>query len=201
MRFAVNTAQGFTLLELIIVLLISVLGFAVVGSNISSGNQSTRLQAAARDIASALRYAHGQALMTRQPVSVAVNLGDNSYRISNRDKIFHLNSEIDISLVVAEEEFAEGEEGSIRFFGDGSSTGGRITLEWGAQLRRIDVNWITGEVAISANAPGIALAPASMQPSAIAIVQDVRYAANAGAVCCTSIALAPALMQSVDAAA
>ncbi|WP_230874781.1 GspH/FimT family protein [Methylomonas sp. LL1] len=149
MRFAAKTAQGFTLLELIIVLLISVLGFAAVGTNISSGNQTTRLQAAARDIASALRYAHGQALMTRKPVSVAVNLGYNSYSISNRDKIYHLNHEIDISLVVAEEEFADDEEGSIRFFGDGSSTGGRITLEWGSQLRRIDVNWITGEVAIS----------------------------------------------------
>ncbi|QPK65507.1 GspH/FimT family pseudopilin [Methylomonas sp. LL1] len=137
------------MLELIIVLLISVLGFAAVGTNISSGNQTTRLQAAARDIASALRYAHGQALMTRKPVSVAVNLGYNSYSISNRDKIYHLNHEIDISLVVAEEEFADDEEGSIRFFGDGSSTGGRITLEWGSQLRRIDVNWITGEVAIS----------------------------------------------------
>lgn len=149
MPIAAKAAQGFTLLELIIVLLISVLGFAVIGSNISSGNQTTRLQAAARDIASALRYAHGQALMSRQPVSVAVNLSENSYRISNRDKIYHLDERIAISLTIAEEEFADGQEGSIRFFGDGSSTGGRITLEWGPQLRRIDVNWMTGAVAIT----------------------------------------------------
>jgi general secretion pathway protein H len=146
---AVKNAQGFTLLELIIVLLISVLGFAVIGSNISSGNQTTRLQAAARDIASALRYAHGQALMSRQPVSVAIHLAENSYRISHRDKIYHLDERIEISLTVAEEEFAEDQEGSIRFFADGSSTGGRITLEWGTQLRRIDVNWMTGAVAIA----------------------------------------------------
>lgn len=148
MPIAVNSARGFTLLELIIVLLISVLGFAVVGSNISSGNQSTRIQAAARDIASALRYAHGQALMSRQPVSVTVNLGDNSYAIGNRGKVYRLDSEIGISVTVAEEEFSEGQQAGIRFFGDGSSTGGRITLELGKQLRRIDVNWITGAVAI-----------------------------------------------------
>ncbi|MDD2759972.1 MAG: GspH/FimT family pseudopilin [Methylomonas sp.] len=141
--------QGFTLLELIIVLLISVLGFAVVGSNISSGNQATRLKAAARDIASALRYAQGQALMSRKPVSVVIGLGDNSYRISSRSKIYHLDKEIDISLTVAEEEFAEDREGAIRFFGDGSSTGGRIVLEWGNLQQTIDVNWITGGVAIS----------------------------------------------------
>lgn len=141
--------QGFTLLELIIVLLISVLGFAVVGSNISSGNQTTRMQAAARDMASALRYAHGQALMSRKQVSVAVDLSQNSYRISNRSKTFHLDPNIEISLVIAEEEFSREQEGSIRFFADGSSTGGRITLEWGQQLRRIDVNWITGEVTVA----------------------------------------------------
>jgi len=141
-------SQGFTLVELMIVLLVSVLGYAALGGNISSGNQSTKLQAAARDIASALRFAHGEALLSRQPVSVAINLDDNSYRISNRDKTHHLASEIEVTVVVAEEEFAEG-QGSIRFFGDGSSTGGRITLEWGKQLRRVDVNWITGEVSIS----------------------------------------------------
>lgn len=141
-------SAGFTLVELMIVLLVSVLGYAALGGNISSGNQSTKLQAAARDIASALRFAHGEALLSRQPVSVAINLDDNSYRISNRDKIHHLAGEIEVTVVVAEEEFAEG-LGSIRFFGDGSSTGGRITLELGKQLRRVDVNWITGEVSIS----------------------------------------------------
>lgn len=149
MPVAYSTARGFTLLELIIVLLVTVLGFAVVGSNISSGNQGTRLQAAARDIASALRYAQGQALVSRRPVGVSINLGENSYRIDSRGKIYYLDKAIEISLTVAEEEFAEGREGSIRFFSDGSSTGGRITLEWGRQLRRIDVNWITGAVSIS----------------------------------------------------
>lgn len=149
MPIAAKAVQGFTLLELIIVLLISVLGFAVIGSNISSGNQSTRLKSAARDIASALRYAHGQALMARKPVSVAISLADNSYRISNRPKIYHLDTEIDISLTVAEEEFTEDQEGSIRFFGDGSSTGGRVILELGNLVQTIDVNWITGAVLIS----------------------------------------------------
>jgi general secretion pathway protein H len=145
---APKAAQGFTLLEMIIVLVISVLGFAVVGSNINSGNESTRLQAVARDIASALRFAQSQSLMTRQPVSVTVDLRDNSYVISKPRRVFRFDEQIDVSLTVAEEEFKEDEYGSIKFFGDGSSTGGRVTLEWGKQLRRIDVNWITGQVTI-----------------------------------------------------
>ena len=147
-----RAVRGFTLLELIIVLLISVMGFAVVGSNIVSGNQSTRLQAVTRDIASALRYAHGQALLNRQAISVAVNLAENNYAISNNDRVYHFDDDIKVSLTVAEEEFIPGGEGAIKFFADGSSTGGRITLEWGKQLRRIDVNWITGAVTISDSA-------------------------------------------------
>ncbi len=142
-------ARGFTLLELIIVLLISVMAFGAVAYRTFSGDQSARIQAAARDIASALRYARGQALMSEVPVGVAVNLAENSYRISDQDKIFRLPAEMSISLVVAEEELSPGGEGAIEFFQDGSSTGGHITLQWGGLTRRIDVNWVTGEVKIS----------------------------------------------------
>lgn len=149
MRSGVRASRGFTLLELIIVLAISVLGFAVISSNLTSGQQSTRLQIAAQDLASALRYARGQALLKNRPVGVTLNLTDNSYRIDDRLKVFKLEPDIALSVVVAEEELVAGQEGSIRFFGDGSSTGGRITLEWGKQTRRVDVNWITGRVTIS----------------------------------------------------
>ena len=143
-----KSSQGFTLLELIIVLVISVLGFAAVAVNINSGNSSTRLEAVARDLASALRYAHGQALLTHKPVTVSVDLSANHYTISDRERIYDFDEQIEVSLTVAEEAFSEGESGGIQFFPDGSSTGGRITLEWGKQLRRIDVNWITGAVSL-----------------------------------------------------
>ena len=143
-----KSSQGFTLLELIIVLVISVLGFAAVAVNINSGNTSTSLETVARDLASALRYAHGQALLTHKTVAVSVNLEGNDYRISDRDRVYAFDAQIEVTLTVAEESFNEGESGRIAFFPDGSSTGGRITLEWGKQLRRIDVNWITGAVSV-----------------------------------------------------
>lgn len=148
MPAAVNKIRGFTLLELIVVLSVSVLGIAVLGGNLSSGNPATGLLAAGRDIASALRYARGQALLNRQPVAVTLDLSSNSYRIGGKPKLYRLDSRISLSLTVAEDEFSQG-EGNIRFFPDGSSTGGRILLQWGEQSRQIDVNWITGGVALS----------------------------------------------------
>ena len=137
--------KGFTLLELIVVLFIVVLGFSVVGINLSSGNDATGLKVAARDIVSALRYARGQALISRQEMTVTLDLAENTYTVSGRDKIYSIPKAIDITVVTAQDEVTEG-QGSIRFFADGSSTGGRITLELGKAGWQIDINWLTGQI-------------------------------------------------------
>ena len=142
-------ARGFTLIELTVVMLIVVLGFSVIGTNISSGNKSAQLKAISRDLSSALRYARGQALISHDEISVAIDLAENTYQVSNRDKIYHFSDEIDVTLVIAQDEF-EGEEiGHLRFYADGSSSGGRITLEWGDLVNIVDVNWLSGKVNIT----------------------------------------------------
>ena len=138
--------SGFTLLELIVVLFIVVLGFSVVGFNLSSGNNSTEVKAAARDIVSALRYARGQALMTHQETTLALNLSENTYPVSGRDKVYTLPKAIDVTVVTAQSELTGEGLGNIRFFPDGSSTGGRIPLERGNVAWQIDINWLTGQI-------------------------------------------------------
>jgi len=142
-------AQGFTLIELTVVLLIVVLGFSVIGTNISSGNQSSQLKALTRDLASALRYGRGQALISHDEIIIAINLAENSYKISNRDKVYHFSDEVEVTLLIAQDEFKDEDTGQLRFYADGSSSGGRITLEWGNLLNVIDVNWLSGKVEIN----------------------------------------------------
>ena len=143
--FTLHLNKGFTLLELIVVLFIVVLGFSVVGINLSSGNDATGLKVAARDIVSALRYARGQALISHQEMTVTLDLVENTYTVSGRDKLYSIPKAIDITVVTAQTEVTEG-QGSIRFFADGSSTGGRITLELGKAGWQIDINWLTGQI-------------------------------------------------------
>jgi general secretion pathway protein H len=138
--------KGFTLLELIIVLFIVVLGVSVVGINLSSGDNSTEIKAAARDIVSALRYARGQALMSHQETTLALNLAENTYTVSGRDKVYNIPKTIDTTVVTAQSELTGNGLGNIRFFADGSSTGGRITLERGNTAWQIDINWLTGQI-------------------------------------------------------
>jgi len=141
-----QSQRGFTLLELVVVLFVVALGFSVIGLNLSSGSDSTQIKAAARDVVSALRYARGQALMTHQETTVALNLSDNSYTVTGRDKLYHIPETIDLTVVTAQTELTGGGAASIRFFGDGSSTGGRITLERGNAAWKIDINWLTGQI-------------------------------------------------------
>ena len=136
--------QGFTLIELIVVLVIVILGFSAIAISMSSGNDSAEIKASARDIISALRYARGQALMTHEEITIDFDLEDNSYTVSNRDKIYSVPDEISLTVVTAQNELTGQGQGSIRFYGDGSSTGGRVTLERDKAKLQIDINWLTG---------------------------------------------------------
>lgn len=138
--------RGFTLLELTVVLFVVVLGFSVIGLNLSSGSDSTEIKAAARDIVSALRYARGQALMSHQETTVTLDLNDNSYTVSGRDKLYQIPEAIAVTVVTAQTELTGEGSASIRFFADGSSTGGRITLERNQTSWKIDINWLTGRI-------------------------------------------------------
>jgi general secretion pathway protein H len=138
--------KGFTLLELMVVLFIVVLGFSAIGINLSSGNSATEIKAAARDIVSALRYARGQALISHQETTLTLDLAKNSYTVSSRGKVYPIPKAIKVTVVTAQSEITGEGLGNIRFFADGSSTGGRITLERGKAAWQIDINWLTGQI-------------------------------------------------------
>ena len=140
--------DGFTLLELLIVLAISVLSLSIVGINISSGNKTTALKAASRDLSSALRYARGQSLISQKEVKLTLDLATNRYRISSREKAYQLAKEIELTLFSAQVEIEDQQKGSIRFFPDGSSTGGSITLEQDDLKWVVKINWLTGQIKI-----------------------------------------------------
>lgn len=142
--------QGFTLLELLVVLFIMVLGFSAISINLSSGTDTLEIKSAATDMVSALRYARGQALVSHKESTVSINLSDNTYTVSGRGKTYHIPDAIDVSVVVAQDEL-EGEGiANLRFFPDGSSIGGRVTLEKGSVGWQIDINWLTGASELNA---------------------------------------------------
>ncbi|MFI3215789.1 MAG: GspH/FimT family pseudopilin [Methylococcales bacterium] len=139
---------GFTLLELLIVLSIMVLGYSAIAINFSSGNDTLALKAAARDIVSGLRYVRSQAMLSQKQATLALNLKTNTYQLADQEKSYAIADDIDVTVKTAKEDLDDG-VAQLRFFPDGSSTGGRILLESHAHTQEININWLTGHVTLA----------------------------------------------------
>ena len=59
-----------------------------------------------------------------------------------------LPQRLDLKLYTAQSEIVDDKRGAIRFYPDGSSTGGRVTLASGTRAFLVDVDWLTGRVTI-----------------------------------------------------
>ena len=141
-------SQGFTLIEMIVVLIIAVLAMSVVGPKFTAGFAGAQLKAAVNDVASALRYTRGQAISTGQEAVFTLDVDQRSYTISTRKKVYQLADDLDLTVNTAQSEINGEGQGSIRFFSDGSSSGGRIEIVSGNRKRYVDINWLTGQILI-----------------------------------------------------
>ncbi len=107
------------------------------------------LKAAARSVASGLRTAQSKALTSRRDALLTVDMESREFITTGELSPHQLPSNIDLKLFTAQSEVTSEHSGSIRFFPDGSSTGGRVTVESGERKYLVDVDWLTGRVAIN----------------------------------------------------
>jgi general secretion pathway protein H len=144
-------AGGFTLLEILLALTIAGALMAVVIPNFGPALARAQLTSATRDVASALRHARGQAVIRGREAEFELDVDRHRYKVTGRPKAYALPGSVDLSLYTAESETVDEGTGRIRFYPDGSATGGRVTLAAGKETRAVDVNWLTGEVKIREN--------------------------------------------------
>ena len=139
---------GFTLLEVIVVLSLGAIIYAVVLSGPFGKASAADLKSAARTLASGLRTAQTTAMATRRDELLTLDLDSREFVTTGEQQPHKLPDNIDLKLFTAQTEVTSERSGSIRFYPDGSSTGGRITVASGERKYLIDVNWLTGRVSI-----------------------------------------------------
>jgi general secretion pathway protein H len=146
---AASPTAGFTLLEMMVVLVVAALITGVAVPAFQPAIASMQLRSAAQDVASGLRHARGTALASGREQTFFLDLGKHSYTLSDRKKAYSLPSGVKLDLFTAEQELsAETQSGYIRFYPDGSATGGRVSLSAGERKLVVDVNWLTGVIAV-----------------------------------------------------
>ncbi len=140
-------ARGFSLVEILVVVAIMGIAVAAIASAMGYSLTGQQMRGASRDLVAALRYTRGQAIVKREAQVLMLNVDDKSYRAANRSPV-QLPPQFDLAIETARQEMISQGEGGIRFFPDGSSTGGNIELSRGDTVWRIDINWLTGEVSL-----------------------------------------------------
>ncbi|WP_457675319.1 GspH/FimT family pseudopilin [Thiolapillus sp.] len=139
---------GFTLLELLLVLALAAIMMVLVPMKVSSALPGTQLKSAARELAAGLRYARTHALISREESTLVLDTEKRNFRVSGRNRVYSIPASVDIDMLTAESETRGDHVGGIRFFPDGGSTGGRITVSHGERGFGVDVDWLTGKVRI-----------------------------------------------------
>jgi general secretion pathway protein H len=77
-----------------------------------------------------------------------VDVEGRNFQISGDQRVYRLPKSIAVQLFTAQSELISDNSGAIRFFPDGGSTGGRITVRSTQRKYDVDINWLTGQVAI-----------------------------------------------------
>ena len=142
-------AGGFTLLELTVVLLIIGLLLVLVPGHLWRSQPGLEVKVAARALADGLRQTRSDALASNRELVFTLDVAGHSFRPGQDHPLEPLDGAIQLGLDTARSEVVDGGRGQIRFFPDGSSTGGRIRLGMQAQQAQVTVDWLTGQIAIA----------------------------------------------------
>jgi len=141
------SAGGFTLVELIVVLVIVSLVLAMVGTSISRNISGAEMRVAARKVAASLRYTRTQAILTKTEQVFVLDTEELTYQAAERNPET-LPEGMKAELNTARSELTSETAGGIRFYPDGGSTGGNVRLEANGRVYRVNVAWLTGEASI-----------------------------------------------------
>ncbi|MEM7620865.1 MAG: GspH/FimT family pseudopilin [Pseudomonadota bacterium] len=139
---------GFTLLELLVVLGILAGTTVLVLSSFRAKPEGTILRQHALNIAAILRHERARAIRQNQDTAFVLDMQTGLYRLEHHRKPRQLPSTVTIQLLTAQSEIVNESTGRIRFFPDGSSTGGTLILSSTKFQEHIFVDWLTGAVTL-----------------------------------------------------
>lgn len=137
-------SQGFTLVEIMVVMVIIALVMGMVATSMSRSISSAEARAATRKVVASLRYTRARAIIDKAEQVFEINVDNRSYKAPGR-KLVTLPEGVDITVTTARSEITAEDVAGIRFFPDGGSTGGHIELTINEREYRVNVAWLTGE--------------------------------------------------------
>ena len=135
-----NPQRGFTLLEMLVVIVLISIAAGLVGFGLQQGLKAARERQVVGQMVDALRSTRARAIVSGQTATTVFDLRGLSVQAPDRPPR-HWPADLQVTLHTAEHAGA-----AVEFYPDGSSTGGNLLLANGTRRWRIDVGWLTGSV-------------------------------------------------------
>lgn len=129
-----------------VVLAIAVLLLAITPPLITAVLPGVELKASARRVAAGLRLAREEAIRSGRDIAFTLDIEARTYRVDGGFREAKLADGLALKLEAAATEMLGDHAGSVRFFPDGSSTGGRIILSHDDRGYQVGVKWLTGRI-------------------------------------------------------
>jgi len=146
-RMNIRNSKGFTLVEIMVVMVIIALVMGMVATSLSSSVSAAEARAATRKVVASLRYTRARAILDKSEKVFLVNTEQRSYQAPGRKQV-NLPEGVDVTVTTARSEITAEDVAGIRFFPDGGSTGGHIELMVNEREYRVNVAWLTGETSM-----------------------------------------------------
>jgi len=143
-----SSHAGFSLLEVLLVMLLIAAASVLAAAVVTGGFAGMRLRAEAKEIAAQLRYTRAQAISTGRSQRFLIDPAAHTWLAPN-DRKGDIGETFGVAFFGAREVQPMRGVGSILFFPDGASTGGRVQLTAKQAAWNIDVQWLTGEVKVA----------------------------------------------------
>lgn len=143
-----GASAGFTLIELIVVLAIMGLVVALASPRLHRALPKAELAASAGELAAALRHTRARAIAQGRPAALVVDIGAARYGPAGAPG-HPLPKGVEVEIETAADAIDPvARRAAMTFYADGTAAGGRIVLRRGSRAYHLDIDWLTGRIAV-----------------------------------------------------
>ena len=133
---------GFTLFELLVVIVLVSVAAAILSTGLGRGMQAAQERSALTAMVASLHRARVQAISAGQPVRATFDLNARQVVLpEQRSSTWSEDFEVHLHT-------AENLGAAFEFYPDGAASGGHILVSHGEKRWRIDIAWLTGRATL-----------------------------------------------------